>query len=277
MSLVARGLFRALPLLVMIGCGARTTIDQSDYDEAGWGASGGVAGTGANGSGATGSGATGSGATGSGATSTGGVSNGGASTGGSISTGGSVSVGGGTTAGSGGVAGGDGMPGPLKEACQNFCAPYVAVCPGEYTSAEQCALECRANLVDSSKPCKRASADALDCLGASIVTSLSCDQAILAAYNACADLIAATDKCDDGSQPPPDPGPGCSGTESSSPEICSLTVTCGSQTYSTNCYYVSDQSSYCECKGPSSGSGFEADISLDQACTYAAQYCGFPY
>ncbi len=259
-----RALLRAVPFL-LIGCGARTTIDQSEYyDDAGFGA-GNVSGSGAAGNG---------GVSAAGGSGSGGISTGGASAGGTSSVGGTGGTSSGGVAGSGGV-GGDPMPGRLKAACENFCNPYVAVCPQEYDSANSCALECLGNLADATKPCRRATADALECVAASLNTSLSCEQATLTAYDRCLDQIAATEKCNE-MEPPPPPD-GCAAMESGSPESCSLTISCSNQSYYVGCYYMTEGESYCECSSNSTGTGFNAEISIEKACAYAAQFCGFPY
>jgi hypothetical protein len=114
-------------------------------------------------------------------------------------------------------------------------------------------------------------------VGQNFDTSQSCDQATLIAYEACLDQLSAADNCDSGDQPPPPPPSSCAGSGSIAADQCSLSLSCSDGVYNANCYLITETQSYCDCTSSMSTTSFDAEVPIEQACDYAAKFCGFPY
>jgi hypothetical protein len=244
-------------------CGARTTLDDSDYE--GGGGFSGTAGQGAVGNAP--SGGTGSGPVG--ATGGGGVGN----------TGNVGGVGQGGVAGTAGVAGASGMAGvggrpEIVAACDNFCAQYVPTCPSEFGTLDTCIASCLNDASTRSAECARLGVAALNCMTGNFVPQLGCNEALFTALNSCADLVEAANACQGDDQPPPQP---CASFSYGSDVDCGTTLECPDAYFDAYCYASAPGLVACECSDLRGVSGFEALMPLGYACANALELCGFPY
>jgi hypothetical protein len=251
----------------VVGCGARTTLDQDDYLAAGGAlipgggsASGGSAVGGSSPRGGTG----GSG------------NEAGTATAGSAPVGGTGGLAG--AAGKGGVGGdggGDGR-GQIKAACETFCGPYSTACPMDAGTVSECTWSCMSDFGEGPRHCREITIDALNCLGTYFDPSLGCDQALLTAVDACFDLVQEAQDCNEFEEPQPPPPP-CGASGFVGEYECSTTLMCEDGSYYVDCYALGDNESECNCSDPYGGSGFVAEVPVSYACDYAIELCGYPY
>ncbi len=251
-----------LLVLAPLGCGARTTLDESFGGQAGStsaggspAGSGGIAGSaGFGGGGISGSG----GVAGSGIGGVAGTGIGGSGPGGSAGSAGS---------------GGEPSPGRLRQACRDLCRPYSEVCPTEFQSVEDCTRDCVDSINDTPAACRGITANALECLGAWISPKGTCDDALTNAALYCQDELLEIDRCDDAPRPiPPDD---CSGTATSTPEQCSVNLYCSNGTYWVECQENTPGSSQCLCASESAASTLTVYGPGGDACSEALVRCGF--
>jgi hypothetical protein len=246
--------------LAQAACGARTTLDDLDY-EGGGGVSG-TAGQGAVGNAPAGG--TGSGAVG--ATGGGGVGNTGNV--GGVGPGGVAGV-----AGVAGMAGGGGRP-DIVAACDSFCAQYVPTCPGEFGTLDDCIASCLNDASTRSAECARLGVDALNCMTGNFVPQLGCNEALFTALNSCLELVEAANACQGDDRPPPQP---CGSFSYGSDVDCGTTLECPDAYFDAYCYAAAPGLVACECSDLRGVTGFEAAMPLGYACANALELCGFPY
>jgi hypothetical protein len=128
-------------------------------------------------------------------------------------------------------------------------------------------------LNDTPVACRELTADALDCLGAYLTSDTTCEEALTKATFYCQDELLAIDACND--VPRPDPPLDCTGTATTSPESCTVSLTCSNGSYDVACKRIDPQQSFCSCSSDSSSSTLTVYGTSDDACSEALTRCGY--
>ena len=271
--------FGALLLIVLAGCGGRSSMLDPDAVsvEANQPAGGSTA---SPGSSTVGSGAkTGAGATGSAAAPRDKVPTGGSAGSGNAGSTPTPGERGAAGAASGGASGFD----PVTiGACNDYCiAGTQGPCPS-LSSAAECASSCSSELLSQTLACQKLGSTLLSCLTTVYKNSNSCSEVDQLSAAKCSALFASYQGC---VAPTPDPMPtqlACSSSGSSSNGKCGLKVECTSGAYYTvSCSQTSPDQSSCTCNSIfPNGSGTGANFFLDENATFACYdslaTCGFP-
>jgi hypothetical protein len=242
-----------------VACGARTTLsDDESFGGRGGAASAGAAPTGPGGSYGAGAGGVAGHA---GAAASGGVAGGGVA--------GSPS---GESAGSAG-AGGEPTLERLSEACRALCRPYTQVCPSEFPDADSCVDECMESVTGDPSPCRNLTVPVLECLGASLFSSNSCEDSLAKAAANCEYELFQLERCHDVPAPPPPDD--CSGTSTSTLDTCSVALFCDNGNYWVTCEQVSPEFSSCECTSQWAITSLSVEGPGKMACSEALVRCGY--
>ncbi|HEY0469200.1 MAG TPA: hypothetical protein VGC79_33640 [Polyangiaceae bacterium] len=298
----------ALLLVVLGGCGGRTSAVDSDAfgtdqpasgaTSAGGTSTGGTStgGTSTGGSGAKpGTGATG-GATGTAGTAGAGGSSG-AAMGGSGATGGTgastgsagTQAGGAASGGAAGTASGgaSGVSPYNFTNCTNYCiSAGQGPCPSGLSTID-CIQSCMNELNDQTLICQTYGQALLSCLTTVYKNSTSCNQVDQLTFAKCSGQAlqyqaCATPGIDPPPPPPPPPPLNCSSSGSNSNGSCTLNLKCSSGVYYTvSCVESSGNQSNCWCGANlPDGSLSSSSVGLNESVTYACYdslaACGFP-